>query len=395
MEYKDVYRVDWKKVLGIETYKYESLSWVGRFRLWLKLILQLFFRLSSVGEQAREVDFLFVKSLSRGDYDKLYADIASCCPEEKLVEDIIFYRREGFRFLRLRLKPFLVFIKYLPLFIIFLEWNLARSVYMMTYVLRCLDIFEKINKNISFKNLVVFADMQPIDNFLVQVAKLNGIPTVTLQHGLYIDYTKMENVNSLNYKNHVSDYFLAWGDSTKYLIEKFNPDARVVICGKPIQKIALATEKKDYFSVLFDQNLLKMYNAKLLEMAYELHETTGLKVNIRFHPYNKMDDYQIHNDASCFDEDLESSVFILAHTTSLIHELLRKGFPVFKLISDVPALSVPAALEFSSVSELEAAIRQSDLENYDFEKYGKEYIRYINDMSLDKYAEFFSTLQNA
>ena len=398
MKNKDISKVEWGTVLEGAVYIYNTASWKIKIRTWLQVILQLFIKLPNIKDDDRNVDYLFIKSMVRDDYDKLFYQIASCCPQDKLVEDIVYYRSGGImrsgglRPVRISMFPFQVFIKYSSFLLKYLEWNIFKSVFIMTHVLRCLEVYEYLEMNIKYKNLIVFADMQAIDNFLVQTAKIKGIPTVTLQHGLYIDYTEMENVNCINYKNHVADYFLAWGNSTKELIEKFNPDANVIICGKPLEEKETPIKKLDYFTVMFDQNLLSSYNQKLLDIAYEMQERTHLKVNIRFHPYNNEADYAIKNDGTYIGKELNASVFILAHTTSMIHELLRMGMPVFKLTSKVPALDVPEFLKFSTTDELEKAINQNDLQAHDFKEDGKEFISFIAEESLEKYQEFFSGL---
>ena len=398
MENKDIKKVDWGIVLEGAIYIYNTASWKIKVRTWLQVILQLFIKLPKIEDHDRDVDYLFVKSMVRDDYDKLFYKIASCCPETKLVENIVYYRSGGImrsgglRPVRISLFPFQVFFKYYSIISKFLAWNIFKSVFIMTHVLRCLEVYEYLEKNVKYKYLIVFADMQAIDNFLVQAAKIKGIPTVTLQHGLYIDYTEMKNVNCINYKNHVADYFLAWGNSTKELIEKFNPDANVIICGKPLEEKEAPIEKLDYFTVMFDQNLLSSYNQKLLDIAYEMQERVQLKVNIRFHPYNNEADYTIKKEVTYIGKELNPSVFILAHTTSMIHELLRMGVPVFKLKTEVPALDVPKFLKFSTTDELEKALNQNDIKKHDFKEDGKYFISFIGKESLEKYQEFFSDL---
>jgi hypothetical protein len=391
--YKEISNVDWKMVLESAEYNYNTSTWIKRGQSWIRAFIRLFIRLPSVGSHSSLVDILFVKSLSRDDYDELFERVVSCCPQDKYLEYDVYGSYDGAPYSRISFFSFGVLIKYFPFLISFINWNLSKSVYVMTHVLLYLRVFEYLNKSIEYKNLIVFADMQAIDNLLVQTAKLKNITTVTLQHGLYIDYSRMENINSINYKNQVADYFLAWGNSTKELIQKYNPHTCVEVCGKPIEYKEISSQKEDYFTVLFDQELLMLYNRKLLNFAYKLQKKTQLNVNIRFHPHNNEADYDIKKSITYINKEPEASVFVLAHTTSMIHELLRIGIPVFKFKSDVPALNVPEFLEFSTIDELEKAINQNDIQTHDFKEDGKEFINYIGDEALGRYREFFARLQ--
>lgn len=387
MSYLSLFKIKWEKVLDIEEYIYTSMSWKERKKALKNSLKFLFFSRPSIPDTQLTTDFLFVKVMQRADYNKLFNQIYSTCDDEKYALNIRYTPSKN-----IRKYPLYIFIKYFPLLISKFTLNPVKSLYLLYKMIQYLEVYEKLNKRVNYTNLVVFADMQAIENLLVQTANLNGITTVTLQHGLYIDYTKMENINSVNYKNHVADFFLAWGNSTKALIEKFNPDSKVVICGKPIETEKLPSQKSDYFTVLFDQNLLKEYNQKLLEIAYVLHNKTELKVNIRFHPHNRKTAYNIKEAITYIDKELESSVFILGHTTSLIHELLRMGIPVFKLNSDIPALDIPKALTFSNAHDVEAILKHYDLQKHNFVEDGQEFISFIGDESLDKYRNFFIEL---
>ena len=384
MNYLSLFKVKWKKVLDIEEYIYSQMTWKERKKALHDSFMLLFFRRPSIPDKHLVTDFLFVKVMQRTDYNKLFDQIYSTCPEKKYSLNITYTHSQ-----HIRLYPLYIFIKYFPLLISKLKLNPIKSLYLTYKMIQYLEVYEKLNNRISYKHLVVFADMQAIENLLIQMAKLKGMTTVTLQHGLYIDYTKMENINSVNYKNHVADFFLAWGNSTKELIEKFKPNAKVVICGKPLEAKNISSQKSNYFTILFDQNLLKQHNHDLLKIAYDLHEKTQLRVNIRFHPHNRKSAYKIKKDIVYIDKELESSVFILGHTTSLIHELLRMGIPVFKLNSDVPALDIPKALTFSNANDIEAILKHYDLKKHNFVEDGQEFISFIGRDSLKKYKEFF------
>ena len=176
-------------------------------------------------------------------------------------------------------------------------WNLEyKSRFEKIYIYLCALCYFRsikiISKRIQFDYLVTFADMQPLDNILSQYANNNSLKTVTLQHGLYIDYKNYENINVVNYKNIVSKYFLAWGDDTNDLVKRYHSDIKIVVCGKPIKKKDIKID--NYFTVLFDQNIFHFYNKKLLALACELADKLDIGINLRLHPQNKLLWYKVN-----------------------------------------------------------------------------------------------------
>lgn len=386
MKNKVLFDIDWEKVLEIDKHIYRSYSGKVIVELFFKSLLKLIFRRPTINTDKVAVDFLFVKVMQRQDYDAYFNQVTNVCPEKKCVIDIkyenTFYPR---------VTPFIVFFKYLSLVISLRDTKVYRSIYLLPVLLQYLEVYDRVNQSVDYKNLVVFSDMQPIENLLVQSARLNDITTVTMQHGLYIDYTRFDNINTVNYKNQVAEYFLAWGASTKELIHQWQPSTKIVICGKPLKEMSRLSKQEDYFTVLFDQNLLREYNREMLVIAYDLQKATGLNVNVRFHPRNNPAFYPIRKNVTYINKEIEESKFILAHTTSMIHEIIRLGRPVFKFKSIIPSLPLPENLIFSTAHELRDIIANADLEENACKAIGKEFILYINDESLKKYREFFET----
>jgi hypothetical protein len=139
---------------------------------------------------------------------------------------------------------------------------------------------------------------------------------------------------------------------------------------------------------------MRKYNRKMLKIAYDVNKTTGLKVNIRFHPRNNPGSYRIRKSVTCFNKAIEGSVFVIAHTTSLIHELLRLGILVYKYKSIIPSLPVPQNLIFSTSDELREIIAHTVMDADVCKDVGKEFILYTNGESLRKYREFFEMCKN-
>lgn len=383
--------IKWELVLSIDKHVFNAIK--DKSKLLLSALYSTFFCNPGIDKNIKSrVDFLFFKSMVRADYKKLFEMILSQCDSSKAIVDF-----DPVKTYFPRVYPIYILIKYFKC--IFYIRNIASSKYEFLYLairlLSYLEVYEKIRINIDFNNLVVFADMQQLDNLLVQVSKLKGKKTVTLQHGLYIDYTDYPNINSINYTNSVADYFLAWGKETSNLIKSYHTDKCIYICGKPLSNIVLNNiTSTNYISVLFDQNLLRSYNSDMLRLAYKFSDETGLKVNVRLHPRNNPKSYKLRP-TTLINKDVESSIIILAHTTSMIHELMRLGIPVFKYKSDIPALNVPDRFIFTSHEDLLDKYKSDEISADYFKDFAKEHILFIGNESLLKYRDFFNMLKQS
>lgn len=380
-----LHNLDWEQILEIDLHIYNTLP-RKHILAELKSALNLLF-FYDFNLEAREecFDFLFFKSMERDDYKELFDKIISSCNHSKKSIDLIPRQSKILRLYRLfPLRRTFSLLKK------FGSRNLLKTAFILSKTLFYLSVSDNILKNNQFNHLVVFADMQPIDNLLTQICNLMKIPTTTLQHGIYIDYSKAPNINKVNYENSPSNTFLAWGDSTGQLIKQYHPLKRIVVCGKPTLANITSSNKSNYFTVLFDQNLMAKKNREMLTMAYEISKETGLRVNIRLHPRNNPLSYQIRK-SSPINQDVFKSHFILAHTTSLIHELMRLGFPVFKYDTDIPSITVPDELKFSSTQEFFTKLNTIEKNQIQPESLASDFIATIGDSSLMEYKQFFDS----
>jgi hypothetical protein len=381
--------LDWDKILEIERYLFAQKKHRLLTKFFLRKLLYVFLKRPVFGPLKTKTDFLFLKVMQRDDYQKLFDDICAQCHSDKVVADIG-YEKSNFPSLR----KLIYLVRHREVIAMLWRANGRKEfLFCMPSILEYLEVFDTL-KRLSFRHLVVFADMQPIESLMVQAANHTGtINTVTLQHGLYIDYGEYDNINCTNYKNQVSRHFLAWGEATQNLIERWHEEVQVTICGKPIQAPEVDCSDGDYFTVLFDQNMMYRYNKEMLDICYAVRNETGLKLNIRFHPRNNPKRYIDETTDIYINQEIAGSRFIIAHTTSLIHELMRTGTIVYKYQSDIPSHDVPVQYTFATADGLLALLKdhQHDARQECME-YGKQYIRYIGDASLMKYRHFFERL---
>lgn len=376
--------IDWEQVLALDAFSISNVNG-PRLRTALSWLKRAWFTKLYIPTD-RESDYLFFRSLNRDDYKKLFESVAGTVDSSKtMIQDFSSTSKAP--------SPLyvLVFLLYWSVFAKIKAPSFKYKVYLYLKACPYITVLRKIRKN-RFKKLVLFADMQAMDNLLAQY--FDDRITVTLQHGLYVDYGNSNTINTVNYQNQPSRYFLAWGRDTANLIQRYHPERKVRICGKPnldeSPKIE-SPESARYFSVIFDQNMFQEYNVKLLDLAYQVADKTGLKVNLRLHPWNNPEWYDIRSNDILMDRPLVCSEFVIGHTTSMIYEMLRIGVPAFKLKTKECALQTPESLQFESVEDL-IALQQRGLGKDEIKKIGMNYIESCGQASLRQYRKFFTEL---
>lgn len=378
-------KIDWPMVLATDAFIFQTMKSPRRFYK-LRQLAKLFLTHAEVPSGLR-AEYLCFRSLDRADYQELFESVVGTIQSSKIVVQNFRRRRKVPAFKALL--NLLVNLYLLPKLRV---WPWRTRLYLYCRVAWYSVVLQKVAK-LKFEKLLVFADMQPLDNLLIQY--FPDKCSITLQHGLYVDYGNSDTINVANYRNQIANYFLAWGQDTATLIAKYHPRTRVSICGKPNlgqhpEHAIRSTE--EYFSVVFDQNLFQQYNFRLLETAYEFSKQTGLKFHLRFHPWNNPRTYSVDEKFLVENRSLSGSRFVIGHTTSLIYELLRIGVPAFKLRSPEYALSTPSHFQFGCVTELQAL----SMRNFSAEEcvqIGKSYISAYGEESLENYREFFSGLR--
>lgn len=325
--------------------------------------------------------YYFVKSLKRDDYDGLFNTISDQCEHPKASFDI--FEGKG----KLSVMQIFRCLLLLPLLLKVRRDDFVHWLFMYFSLVKLYSGLRTVpvNQNV---NVVVFADMQPLDNLLVQQANRNGQQTTTLQHGLYVDYGKFDekNVNIVNYLNAEAGHFLAWGSNTAGLIRGYHPGIETFVCGKPTLIKPESLQAEGYFTVIFDQNIFFKHNVELLKIAYTVADRLGLKVNIRLHPNNRIEWVKIDPLKTIVNQDLNGSSFVVGHTSSLIYECMRIGVPAFRFKTEVPALDTSDRIMFSSAAELLGLIENSlDAQG----QLASSYIKDIGSSAMQNYKLYF------
>ena len=247
--------------------------------------------------------------------------------------------------------------------------------------------------NVRPRAVVFFADMQPTEHLLALHFRQMGVPTVTLQHGLYVDYGDFDTVNRINYLHQPSQYFLSWGPETSELIARHHPTTRIVECGKPLifnaDPPAGAESARPYVALLLDQKPFHAQNEQMIEIVRAFALRKGLDVKVRFHP--SLPKAAILEKYPGMAEQLHftDAELVIGHTSSLLYEALALGCRVLRFASEIPAIALPESNEFTTLRQLEAKARLPQPDDL-----WRRYFTAVGEDALKNYGMFFDTLLN-
>lgn len=383
--------IDFNQVLYADRYLLQQRKFLGRKRNLLSAIRQLFLTCFRFPDE-RKADFLFFRSLVRDDYRAFFHEVYTTVVSDRriVVEDHV-RDAKG-----IAPRAVLIFFLLLPRFFSFKADDIFERFYLylrLCFYYRQLTAVSKM----SFKHLVLFADMQPVENLLAQYFRQREKNTVTLQHGLYVDYKDYATVNVINYLHQPSEYFLSWGVDTESLIKRYHCLRKVVICGKTsvnlsVPKVLLpsssVSQDKSFFTVILDQNIFEAYNKKMLGVMAEYANAQAMEMNVKFHPGNNRRNYMVPGVRFTESLPIERSRFVVGHTSSLLYEIMLLGIPAYKFDSTIPCVEFPSNLVFQTAEQLKKLTEVV----HDFSAVAQQYISFSGEESKSRYRDFFLSL---
>ncbi|MDB4360775.1 hypothetical protein N9Z46_01505 [Akkermansiaceae bacterium] len=381
---QDIEQIDWEMVLLADELRESASAWRKIVNL-VRGIGGFFLRRSIPEVRVDSGTVLCVKSMARADYDAQWALTLNCIDEKK--HAVLIEWKRGLSFDPIKR------LKYLPL-----AWRAANKKKSLldrlsgtVRSLYCMDAIHAF-REVAPAKVLFFAEMRPAENVLVQFFNLKNIPTATLQHGLFIDYGAKKTVNRLNYEGSCAQAFLAWGEETGHLIQRFNPSVDVVICGA--LHIEGQPEEADppCVYVVLDADINRHENEILLDVGRRLGRALSLEFVACCHPRNRTDWYDLEGYSPLPPRDEYSRKgYVLGHTTTQLLKLARLGKRVFKLKSAEPCnRMIPDAVSFSDFDELQSKINSGD---YPFE-WSYAHVACIGDDAQVRYSEFFNEWEN-
>ena len=351
MKFSDV---DWNEILYADLHHLGSKTpeeKVALRDLWMRDLLYSDYRLPS----PRKTGAVFFRSLVRDDYRGLFHAVigASGIGNRVVVEEYQHRTRPA----RLNLEASRFMSENMDLFYALDIPNPLDRACCFIRACKYAFILEKLAR-IECKALICFADMQPVEHLLARYFRSQGVLTVTLQHGLYVDYGDLDTVNVINYLHQPSEYFLSWGPNTSRLIARHHPGNTTVDCGKPLifnaGSAAAEENRVPYISVFLDQKIFNAQNEQMLEIVIAYARRTGRAVRVRFHPSIRKADFLEKYPGIKEQLHFRDAEFVVGHTSSLIYEAITLGCRVFRFESEVPGIPLPETCRVRTLAQLEA-----------------------------------------
>lgn len=373
--------IDFSKVFAQERASFKKLSRIESQKRFLDDVFQKCTKLDvNLSLDSSPPALLFYKSMDRPDYDLLlnkvvglrnYPIVNLSYKSSNLNVELIRFIRNNYRHADSieEGNPYL---------------NQALKIKLLSYCY----MLEKLYRHT--KKAVFFSDMQGPENFFCQAFKISKVPTATMQHGLYVEYFNEDNINVINYKNHVADYFLAWGNCTANLIHKYRPDSKVVVVGKPtLNPISFRASAGNpgYILIVSDQRMFDKQNINMISIVLSAMRKDLKRIVVKLHPSNERAMYQkIFPKLNIVEEIPKDIDLVIGHTTSLLYEMFSQGVNVLRYSSEVESIHFPPEAEFDSAERLSEA--RTWLSSNDANKGSEFYIKYLGKDSLDHYKNF-------
>jgi hypothetical protein len=350
---------------------------------WVKEFLHMNLNLPANGNSK----ILFFRSLVRDDYRNLFHTIINSADgiPKIIVEDYI-SEQNTFNIGASKFLTEIFFnIKY---------FNFVEEKYRVLIFVRFaqyLYVITMLERN-TFENLVLFSDMQPVECLASIYFQKAGVKTVSLQHGLYIDYEDFDTVNVVNYKVQPSNYFLSWGDNTKNLIEKHNKSAEVYVCGKPNLLDTMVVKQRESIKKIFvicDQEIFQKQNIDLIQVVSDYCASKiGWSFNVKFHPHNNKPAYYKKFKDILESKEAEPGSIIVGISSSLLYEFGSLGCKVLQFKTTIKTISLDESRKFKNVVELKNCIDTSIKKPLDL----TNIIKCIGKESKNNYKIFFGGL---
>lgn len=294
-----------------------------------KYLFKVFF--SNVSINIKNDKVLITYSTERSDYKDLMKGYFPDSNYQSLVDDnrVSIYSiilKNMFSVIHSIFLCFLYLVKNRALF----KFN-VKEFLLISFSIRVINYLEC--KNIECDKYIAFNSSYKLESFLSFYFKKRGIPTYTLQHGMYFDYPE-NNIpkDVINYENICADNIFCWGEFSLKVINKFKPrETKVILVGNPLvqpaRKDKCANSDKVY--VLLPRALYLKEAIKLLSI---LPDKFGYI--IRPHPSMKNDVISFIRDKKNMEIDTYTSAYKLLQSVSFKAVIAFNSTMVFLAIHE-------------------------------------------------------------
>ena len=276
------------------------------------------------------------------------------------------------------------------------KWKI--SVY-TTYYCNTIDLLEK--QNLCPQKFLCMSHVLGIDNLLTQYFKLKGIPTYSLQEGIYFLFGDNPPLDSILYENFETDNLLCWGQYTIDEYKKYGIDGkRFHVSGYPKEiKLSDIVIRKGLRKciVFLARESYDSSNIKLIKLLSEF--SNEIEFSLRLHPscdfeaYSKQateNNMSIIPTGKLISECLNNVDydFSIAVNTTVYYEALMMGLPCLRYHDDAFILMAGLDDVFSDSTQFITKVSSfKTLSEVEYQKHIDEMLKYTIGYGIDDYAK--------
>ncbi|MBY2899766.1 MULTISPECIES: hypothetical protein [Bacteroides] len=277
--------------------------------------------------------------------------------------------------------------------------KLALSVLVVHY---CNVIEELCQMNFSnVEKYLSMCSVLDLENLLTQYMKGQGIPSYSLQEGIYFIYKTNSPLDSIQYENFEAQYLMCWGQFSvdEYVSFGISPE-RLYIAGYP-KKIDVKLMKKDNpfkkCMVLLARESFRETNKKLLDILIEL--SSQYAFCLKLHPscnylyysqYVSLYNINVISKDKMVEECLNNKEydFCIAVNTTAYYEVLMRGLPCLRFFDGTFDLMAGYNDVFQTKEDFEKYICDiKHLSIFDYQADINKILEYAIGVGIDKYKE--------
>lgn len=262
-----------------------------------------------------------------------------------------------------------------------------------------IDILSKMNFDGVEKYLCQFNFLE-IENLLTQFFKNKGIPSYSLQEGIYMKFKVTRPIDTINYYNMESDYLLAWG---QYSIDEYISTGiskkRFCLAGYPknVDKLMMKDNKSiKRIMVMLARDSFRNSNNQLIGILSKFSDK--FEFNLKLHPSCDFNYYSnlaktcnmgIISQDKTIGQCLNNILYDLsiAVNTTAYYDSLIKGVPCLRYSDGTFDLMCGLDQDcFSSADEFEKSISfLLGLTAREYQKKVDDILKYAIGLGIDNY----------
>ena len=157
-----------------------------------------------------------------------------------------------------------------------------KLIFFVSIAIRIVDKLEK--SNLQCERYVAFNSSYMVESFLSFYFKKRGVPTYSLQHGMYHRYENAIPIDVINYENCCADTLLLWGEYSRDEISRLVPNSVCLkVVGNPLVN-KNTVDEKNISSEIYVFLPRVLYDEEIRELLGLIKEDVSNEFIIRPHP---------------------------------------------------------------------------------------------------------------